>query len=182
MIYANFWYRFCASMLDAILLLPLFSALWWLQRYLPLIDLYWLLPGIAFHLWFYYYLVLRHGGTPGKLLMKMRIVMLDGSPVTQRAAALRCSVTMLLLAGDLLASAIASTRMPVLDNSGDSLQSLVTMQEKLTPAWHMVVYYAENFWFWSEVIVVLFNRRRRAPHDYMAGTVVIRTAAAPMPA
>ena len=33
--------------------------------------------------------------------------------------------------------------------------------------------YAMNMWIWSEVIVLLFNRRKRALHDFIAGTVVI---------
>ena len=31
-----------------------------------------------------------------------------------------------------------------------------------------------NIWFWSEIIVLLFNKRRRALHDYIAGTVIIK--------
>jgi uncharacterized RDD family membrane protein YckC len=30
-----------------------------------------------------------------------------------------------------------------------------------------------NLWFWSEVIVLLFNKKRRALHDFIAGTVVV---------
>jgi len=31
-----------------------------------------------------------------------------------------------------------------------------------------------TIWIWSELITMMFNERRRAIHDYMAGTVVIQ--------
>ena len=34
-----------------------------------------------------------------------------------------------------------------------------------------------NVWVWSEFITILFNKRKKALHDYLAGTVVIRKAA-----
>ena len=31
----------------------------------------------------------------------------------------------------------------------------------------------QQIWIWSEFVVLLFNRRKRAIHDFIAGTVVI---------
>ncbi|WP_255590049.1 hypothetical protein [Marinicella meishanensis] len=31
-------------------------------------------------------------------------------------------------------------------------------------------------WYWSELLVMLTNERRRALHDFIAGTVVIKKA------
>ena len=36
-----------------------------------------------------------------------------------------------------------------------------------------------QIWIWSELIVMLTNRRRRALHDFIAGTVVIRRRVEP---
>jgi uncharacterized RDD family membrane protein YckC len=30
-----------------------------------------------------------------------------------------------------------------------------------------------QIWIWGEFVTMLFNKKRRAVHDYMAGTVVI---------
>jgi uncharacterized RDD family membrane protein YckC len=35
---------------------------------------------------------------------------------------------------------------------------------------------ALQIWIWGEFITMLFNKRRRAVHDYMAGTVVVRNS------
>lgn len=32
---------------------------------------------------------------------------------------------------------------------------------------------------WSELLVLLFNEKRRALHDFIAGTVVVRTLTGP---
>ena len=40
---------------------------------------------------------------------------------------------------------------------------------------------AAMVWVWSEVIVMLFNEKRRALHDFIAGTAVISEPAAAAP-
>jgi len=44
----------------------------------------------------------------------------------------------------------------------------------LFPAWYSLVSTLSQVWWWSEFIVLLFNKRKRAIHDFMAGTVVIK--------
>src|SRR5207302_697251 len=41
------------------------------------------------------------------------------------------------------------------------------------PPWLYWTDIAGQVWIWSEVIVMLTNRRRRALHDFIAGTVVV---------
>jgi uncharacterized RDD family membrane protein YckC len=42
------------------------------------------------------------------------------------------------------------------------------------PAWYVTFSILQQVWMWSEVVVVLFNKRKRALHDFIAGTVVIQ--------
>jgi len=44
---------------------------------------------------------------------------------------------------------------------------------QLTPAWYKPVLILENIWVWSEFIVMMTNKKRRALHDFLAGTLVI---------
>jgi uncharacterized RDD family membrane protein YckC len=46
---------------------------------------------------------------------------------------------------------------------------------ELSPGYD-VLDYSLTVWIWSEIIVLLFNRRKRALHDFIAGTVVIHTS------
>jgi uncharacterized RDD family membrane protein YckC len=42
------------------------------------------------------------------------------------------------------------------------------------PAWYATISILQQVWIYSEVVVVLFNKRKRALHDFIAGTVVIQ--------
>jgi uncharacterized RDD family membrane protein YckC len=46
------------------------------------------------------------------------------------------------------------------------------------PAWVGIV---ANIWIWSEMLVLLCNKRRRALHDMIAGTIVVITTPSPPP-
>ena len=41
------------------------------------------------------------------------------------------------------------------------------------PVWGKYVAYASAAWGWSELVYLLFNVKRRALHDFIAGTVVV---------
>ena len=105
LVYAGFWRRFGAFWIDFAVLLPLMGIAYYFGEKTRLFQLYWFIPGLLFGLWYHVYLVARYGGTPGKLLLDMRIAMTDGSAVTTNAAALRYSVLFVLsvpvLAGDI---------------------------------------------------------------------------------
>jgi len=48
---------------------------------------------------------------------------------------------------------------------------------ELAPGWFKPVQIVQQIWIWSEFIVMLTNRKRRALHDFIAGTVVVRKSA-----
>ncbi len=172
--YAGFWKRFGAYWIDIIILAPLIAIWYYGSEYSRLFHLYWLLPSTAIGLWFSVYLVARYGGTPGKLLLKTKIVMIDGSPVTPKAAVIRHSVLFLLSLAGSIAMGLASLNMT--DSQYLSLSFSERSQALLdaTPDWYGPVDLLMHVWIWSEFVVLLFNKRRRAIHDYMAGTVVVK--------
>ena len=74
--YAGFWRRFGAHWFDVVILIPLISIVMWGGEQSRLFQLYYLVPGLLFGLFFHVYLVKRYGGTPGKLLLKISNVRL----------------------------------------------------------------------------------------------------------
>ncbi|MCR9185270.1 MAG: hypothetical protein NXH81_07740 [Halieaceae bacterium] len=44
----------------------------------------------------------------------------------------------------------------------------------LLPAWYVLVDTVNQLWVWREFIVLLFNKRKRAIHDVIAGAVVMK--------
>jgi uncharacterized RDD family membrane protein YckC len=143
--YAGFWRRAAAVFLDALIVIGVALAIDWIVRPEPpwrgIPDVGYL----VFQLFYSVYLVYRFGGTPGKLIMRLRIVRVDGRAVTLRRAFLR--------------------------HFPEFLFSLLGF---VGPSWEPYERVLLQIWIWSELIVMLTNKRRRALHDFIAGTVVIR--------
>jgi uncharacterized RDD family membrane protein YckC len=53
------------------------------------------------------------------------------------------------------------------------VQKSVLLTE-LAPSWYGVLNVLLQVWVWSEFIAILCNKKKKALHDYMAGTVVVR--------
>ena len=49
-----------------------------------------------------------------------------------------------------------------------------TRLQEVSPLWDRAIDIFQNVWICSEVFVVLLNRRKRALHDFIGGTVVIK--------
>jgi uncharacterized RDD family membrane protein YckC len=173
LLYAGFWRRFGAYWIDAAIFLPLTGVSYLLGERTRLFYAYWLIPGLLIGLFFHVYLVKRFGGTPGKLVLKTRIALTDGSPVTTKAAFLRYSVLFVL---SILSSwALVSGALAMTDEHYFSLSYMAKIETIVSraPAWYYTVNVLTQIWVWSEFISMLLNMRRRALHDYIAGTVVL---------
>ena len=171
--YAGFWPRLASILLDALILLPLSGLTYWGASSFRLFNVYDLIPGLLFGLFYNVYLVRRYGGTPGKLLVGIVIRKGDGTSVGYREAFLRCSVTFGL--GLLMSVALLFPLFQMTDAEYLSL-SFVKRTERiieLAPWWYNPLHWAQIVWFWSELVVLLTNKKRRALHDFMAGTVVV---------
>lgn len=172
--YASFGQRFAALLLDSLILLPLGALTAWLAYNYRLFQLYYLIPGLAVTFLYNVYLVKRCGATPGKLIMGIHIVKVDGSTIAWKQAILRYAVELVFVAISSIAYCIA-----VLQISDAEYHSLSWVErsnriQKLLPFWNQPTMLLQAVWVWSEPIVMLSNRSRRALHDFIAGTVVIR--------
>jgi uncharacterized RDD family membrane protein YckC len=174
MIYAGFWRRLGALMLDFVITLPITALVLSTAGLYRLFYLYYFVPGILFGLFYSVYLVRRFGGTPGKLLAGLQIRKVDGTEIGYREALLRYlpeAVLNCLLQIALISSVIAMT-----DSEYISLGFVDRARRmiELAPTWRGPVNVLNQIWIWSEFVVMLTNRKRRALHDFIAGTVVIR--------
>lgn len=160
--YSTFWPRFLASSVDAVLLWPITGLLPMLTVYLAKFtdsQGFWTYSLVA--LIIPIYSVVSHGlygATVGKYVCK--IVVLDAKTkkrINFRQALIRDSVPILLTIGWMFwAVAINGMENP----------------EESTVLYAIPLIYM--LWFLAEVITMLTNSRRRAIHDFMAGSVVIR--------
>ena len=141
-----------------------------------LYPLYSLVPMSLFNLFWSVYLVRRFGGTPGKLCVGLRIRKVNGEPVGYREALLRDSPALLLWLLMSIATIQAAGRMTDQEYAAkDRHQRLAALR----PAWAKPVDIGQSVWTWSELLVLLTNRKRRALHDFLAGTVVVFATSLP---
>src|SRR5215467_2262693 len=172
--YAGFWRRLGAIVVDVLISgVPVASIVWWGGSRFKYFPLYFLGPSAIWGLFYNVYLVRRFGGTPGKLAMGTEIRNVDGSAVGYGAALVRFLPEFVLW---LLAS--IALWMPLFEITDPGFQSLPFLErsrmlQSLAPPWHGIVDICEQVWIWSELVIMLTNRKRRALHDFLAGTVVV---------
>jgi uncharacterized RDD family membrane protein YckC len=131
--------------------------------------------GVLIAILFEVYLVKRFGGSPGKMILGLRIAKLDGSPVGYRHAWIRYSV--LFLITTMSSAALLVSLFNMSDDEYAAFAAARTSIRSLeagAPAWYQPLQILGSIWVYSEFIVLLTNKKRRALHDFMAGTVVIR--------
>jgi uncharacterized RDD family membrane protein YckC len=173
--YAGFGPRLAANLLDFVIMIPLIALSFWGSSHFRLFEIYYFLPGILFGLFYSVYLVRRYGGTPGKLLVGIRIRKLDGEPVGYREALLRYLPDTLL--GILISVGMILSVLHMSDAEYHSLSFMERSKRmvELAPSWQAPLQWIQTAWVWGELLVLLTNRKRRAIHDFIAGTVVIHT-------
>jgi uncharacterized RDD family membrane protein YckC len=157
-----------------VILLPLTAVNFWMTTRVRLFPAYAFIPGQAFGLFYEVYLVYRFGGTPGKLIAGLRIRDINGGRVTFLQALLRNSPALVLSA--INAAAVLPAMFRISDAEFQSLSFIAFSRhlQSLEPHWIGYVGLLAGIWEWGELIVLLTNEKKRALHDFLAGTVVIR--------
>lgn len=174
LIYAGFGQRLLAGLIDSAVFLPV------------LVLYYWVGAGAAEGaftaevlyngLWIAYvvYGHGRFGQTIGKRVMRIRVVRVDGSSLGWNRAWARCAVDIVFSVVQICGGLVALTAM---DRAGSEQldggieRSFDWLDHE--PVWSEMAGWLWLGWVGSEVVVMLFNERRRALHDFIAGSVVV---------
>lgn len=182
MIYAGFIPRMRAAIVDQLIFLPFTGAIFWLahsssRRVAIIMSLVGVFPFLIYQIWLH----ARCGQTLGKKFTSIKILKLDGGGIGWREATLRSSVEIFLGLLTAIALTIALTR--VTDKAfqlghahGIFAMQHLTFEVELgkhlpIPKWIVTL---QQVWFYSELLFLLFNKKKRAIHDFIAGTVVVR--------
>jgi uncharacterized RDD family membrane protein YckC len=179
--FATFWQRFAATGIDLLILFPIMFVQARMGAVSKNAALALAVPRIFLAVGYSIYGHGRFGKTVGKWAMGIRVARLTGERIGWREAWLRSSVEMCLAAivtvGWLMA--LASTTDAEYYGSGASrYPDNVSVHQ---PPWAVWASKIQEVWFWSELVTMLFNKRRRALHDFIAGTVVISDRKVPNP-
>lgn len=174
-LYAGFWARFGSLLLDAVFVFPITFLVLYLNGLGKNIFFYTVIPSLIFGLWYHIYLPKKYGGTPGKLAVGISIIRLDGKLISWNEAILRHIVLFFITILGSIAMMISLLQVDeeIFMNLGWLQQSQYLVA--LSPVFFALHKWVSNIWIWSELIVLLTNERKRAIHDFIAGTVIVKT-------
>lgn len=114
------------------------------------------------------YSILLHGifgQTLGKMLFKVKVIdASENAPITMAQAVRRDAIPVVLTAFGLL------TQVPAICRGGTPYDT----NAYSLGVFDWVMISTGTLWFWAEIITMLTNKRRRAVHDLIARSVVIR--------
>lgn len=160
--------RFLAMWADVLFLSPLMVVDWLLGEIR--------LAGVPAVAWVLFYLsvslaytLVGHalfGGTPGKRALRLMVLDLDGNYPGWRRAAIRDAMLIFYFLYDLTRE---------LPRAWAGLAPFDEYTRGDVTAFDRWMMFALHGWVILEFVTMLFNEKRRAVHDFMAGTVVIRT-------
>lgn len=122
---------------------------------------------------YFIYLPVRYGATPGKRLLKMTILKIDGSAIGYKASALKIFPQFLLGA----VFFVMQCHLISLANEATFNELSWTEQSKylnsLFPYQLVITMLLGNGFNFTNLIVFLLNERKRSISDLVAGTVVV---------
>ena len=181
-VYSTFGHRLIALIIDLIVTLCLWISLAWSlgARWPPILTERYAVGSVllAFALSslvlliLQVFLVVRFGGSPGKLLLGLRIVPMRGGPLTFKHAALRvapgCLFQLWRMAGTLVVIAFVD-----LEALADARQPALVAQHLATPWWMSVRPPLMAAWWLADLCTYYVSNEGRALHDLLAGTVVV---------
>jgi len=173
-VYAGFWKRFSAALIDMLVFIP-FMVIFHFTQGLSILSA--MTTIVVSSLLFSAYTVYFHykfGATPGKMAIGIKITFPDGSKIGLKQALLRSSVDLGFAFFMVLAQVLAVTNADADMYLNAGFMERAEYIIPLFPAWYGLVNTLSQLWFWSEFLVLLFNKRKRAIHDFIAGTVVIK--------
>ncbi len=172
-LYAGFGPRLGSLLLDLLFVLPIAGLNIWLNSLGFKVQIFGILFNIAFFTFYHVYLVAKFGGTPGKLVVGIKVVKLNFEPVGIKEAALRFSIEFALHVFSAAAMIYAVSKADESVYMNLSWLKRAKYLQSFYPTMAMLHLILSNIWVWGELIVLLTNEKKRAIHDFIAGTVIV---------
>jgi uncharacterized RDD family membrane protein YckC len=174
-VYAGFWVRVAARLLDFIVLLPVMGLVFYINGLSKSAALNVLIPNLLFALAFEVVLVKIYGGTPGKLIMGLKIIQKNGDNIDWKSSFYRNSVEFFIAIIGVYVMFL--TLNLVEDNTYASMGFIQRNQylSTVNPIPMQIQSWTNIAWLIIGSIVLVSNARKRTTHDFIAGTVVIKS-------
>lgn len=171
--YAGFWPRYWANFVDGLILTPIIFVHVWFTSRSYFVSLAFQVLFSLFFAFYNIYFIGRWGQTLGKMALGIKVVSINDSNAGFRRAFLRHLVD---LCFSMLSLAATFYTYSKIDSEFFNELDLIVrtqMVADLTPFWAQVSSILSIVWILSELVVLLSNSKRRAIHDFIAGTAVV---------
>lgn len=173
-LYAGFWLRVGSFFLDGLILSPVIILNLYLNSQGKFFYFYALIPFQILYIGYHVYLVKIKGGTPAKLILGLKIIKITGEPIGWREAIIRYSPYIIFSLIFVVVHAYCLLK------ADDSVYKSLSWghQSKYLLSFsplHHNLFWTDQIWFGSEIIALIANKRKRTIHDFIAGTVVVKT-------
>lgn len=179
--YGGFWRRFGANTIDALVFFPVAIA----AAFVMITLNFWLiLPiqilsgilGAAYttfmHAWY--------GATLGKMATGLSVRKTSLYPISWDEAVKRNSVDYVFLMITAIGNISTFLVIPREELLRASIFDMSPLLQHYQSPLFSVCQTFFGLWFWSEIVVLLFNEKKRAIHDLIAGTVVVVKTSLPV--
>ncbi len=172
--YAGFWSRSGSLIVDGFLFMPfmmLMNFIVGLHRPVPI-----LIINVFFAIVIQLYITMCHaffGATLGKMATGIQLRQLNLDEVGWSESLKRNSIDYLFAVGTISSTAILLLTIPSENVLNLSIEEFAEFSSNRTTILDSTIVVLSFIWTVSEVIVLLFNKKKRAIHDFLAGTVVV---------
>lgn len=175
-LYAGFGSRLAAKLLDTLILSPLAFGLvyvGWQSKELY----YWsIIPSLALGLFYEVFLIKKYGGTPGKLIMDLRVLKADGEQVGYCNTFFRYIVSLVF---SLFSIVVTSYVVAQFSDEQYAAMTFFTRSKAMAEVSPLLMQFSgwlNASWSLVLLIVLLVDRRYRTVHDYIGNTIVVKKA------
>ncbi len=161
--YQTFWRRFWALNIDGLLFFPLsLLHVWIISTQIKGLPLFlWVLTTSAAHVLYFILMHAAFGQTIGKMITRVIVLDVHESKLSYRQAVLRDIVPLIVW--------------PLNIHWAYSMAyGGVSEMELMEIRTYQVVMYSWGAWAILELVTMLLNKKRRALHDFIAGSVVVK--------
>lgn len=173
-VYNNFFRRLFAGILDSLVIAAITTPLYLMSRYATEMGFSVVVNALIICACPAYFAVLhaKYGKTLGKLVFQIKVVDHESFHLISINKALLRVVFPILIAGVLILAQVFLMLLPFMPLDVDmGTHIMIALFVGLSM---FVVLASQVIWFLLEAITMLFSSKRRALHDYMAGSVVVR--------
>lgn len=171
--YAGFLVRAFSIIIDTVLLIPFQLFVQYSMQTGRINHCLLYISWMLFTWIVYLFLLYKFGGTPGKLLVGIRIRKLNSEKAGLKEVLLRSAVDIIFCFTLGIAYLIAINHLDFYQYLEMHGKIQAEYLNRHYPVWQKPIALLQIVWVLSELVVLLFNKQKMAIHDFIAGTVVI---------